>query len=99
MIIKILLTLFYLLLFNFLIYRFRKFQFRNYKPFVTHLIFNLKFVVGIFIWLIYTFYYKDLQNNDVHKFYNDAILLHDVAYENPKAFFQLMTYHDGSFNE
>ena len=87
---EIFLTAFYLLFFNLLIYRFRIFQFKNFKPFVTHVLFNLKFVVGIFIWFIYTFYYKDVQNNDVHKFYNDALILDSTANENPQAFFQLL---------
>jgi hypothetical protein len=84
---EILLTTLYLLLFNFLIYRFRMFQFRNYKPFITHLLFNLKFVAGIGLWLIYTFYYKETWKNDVHKFYNDALVLRDVADKIPGHFF------------
>ncbi len=87
---EIFLTVFYLVLFNALIFRFKIFQFKNFKPLVTHVLFNLKFVVGIFIWFIYTFYYKDVQNNDVHKFYNDALILRTVANENPRAFFQLL---------
>ncbi|MES2621964.1 MAG: hypothetical protein V4615_14030 [Bacteroidota bacterium] len=99
MIVKILLTVFYLLLFNFLIYRYKLFQFKNFSPFITHVVFNLKFAVGIFIWLIYTFYYKELQNNDIHKFYSDALILRDIAKENPKAFLQLLTIDDGSVPE
>ncbi len=90
MIKEILLTLFYLFFFNFLLYRFKKFQFKNFKPLVTHLLFNLKFAVGIFIWVIYTFYYKDVQNNDVHKFYNDAFILNRAATEQPMVFAELM---------
>ncbi|MCX6198972.1 MAG: hypothetical protein NTY88_07090 [Bacteroidetes bacterium] len=87
---EIFLTAFYLVLFNALIFRFRIFQFKNFKPLVTHVLFNLKFVVGIFIWFIYSFYYKDVQNNDVHKFYNDALILRNTASENPQAFFQML---------
>jgi len=47
-------------------------------------------VVGILIWFIYTFYYKDVQNNDVHKFYNDALILNRAATEHPIAFVELM---------
>lgn len=99
MIKETLLTLFYLLFFNFLIYRFPKFQFRNFKSIVTHIIFNLKFVVGIFIWVIYTFYYKDVQNNDVHKFYTDALVLRNMANENPKAFCTLLFKNDEGLSE
>lgn len=88
---SILLTLFYLALFNFLLYRFKGLRFKHFKPFITYLLFNLKFVVGILIWFIYTFYYKDVQNNDVHKFYTDALVVREAASENPKAFFELMT--------
>jgi hypothetical protein len=86
---EILLTLFYFLLFNFLIYRFRIFQFDSFKPFVTSILFNLKFLAGIFIWFIYTFYYTDVQNNDAHKFYNDALILRDVAQQSPTDFLQI----------
>ena len=88
---QILLTLFYLLLFNFIIARSKKLQFKNFKPLVTHALFNLKFITGIFIWVIYTFYYKDVQNNDVHKFYSDALILRNVATESPKDFLSLIT--------
>lgn len=87
---EIFLTALFLLFFNLLIYRFKIFQFKNFKPIVTYILFNLKFVIGIFIWFIYTFYYKDVQNNDVHKFYNDALVLRNAAKENPQPFFQLL---------
>jgi hypothetical protein len=87
----LLVTLFYLLFFNFLITRYGRLQFKNFKPFVTTAMFNLKFLTGIFIWVIYTFYYKDVQNNDVHKFYNDAVVLRNLAGESPKDFVQIMS--------
>lgn len=48
-------------------------------------------MAGLLIWAVYTFYYKDVANNDVHKFYNDAVVLHHVLYKDSKAFIQLMT--------
>lgn len=90
MIKEILVTLFYLILFNFLLYRFKRLQFKSFRPFVTNVLFNLKFLVGIFIWFVYTFYYKDVQNNDIHKFYKDALIINDVAYNAPAAFANLM---------
>lgn len=92
MIKEALFTLLYLGLFNFLIYKFKRLQFKSYKPFVTFLLFNAKFVVGIFIWFIYTFYYKDVQNNDVHKFYTDALTLHEIREYNPQVFSDLMIF-------
>jgi len=98
----ILLTVFYLVLFNFLIARFRRLRFRNFKPVVTIALFNLKFLTGIFIWCIYTFYYKDVQNNDVHKFYSDAVVLRNVASEAPGDFVQIISgvgSNDASFDK
>lgn len=91
MLFAVLLTLFYLLLFNFIIYRFGIFQIKQLKPAATIILFNLKFLTGIFIWAVYTFYYKDIENNDVHKFYNDAIVLNNSFSSNPHAFMCLMT--------
>lgn len=90
MIKTVLLTLFYLLLFNGLISRFAFLQLHRCKPFVTLLLFNTKFITGIFIWAIYTFYYTDTANNDVHKFYNDALVLKQAVHENPQVFTDLM---------
>ena len=90
---EILFTLFYLLLFNLLIVRFSQLRFKNFRPFVTHALFNLKFITGIVIWIIYTFYYKDVQNNDVHKFYSDALILRNVATESPSDFVSIITGH------
>lgn len=90
MVLKIIWTLFYLFLFNFLIYRFRIFQFSSFKTWVTHLIFNLKFVVGILMWVVYTFYYTDIESNDIHKFYSDALTLHEIREENPSTFWLMI---------
>lgn len=87
----LLITVFYLLLFNFILFRIPKLQFKNFKPIVTPLLFNIKFITGILIWGIYTFYYKDLQNNDIHKFYNDALVLRQAANESPKDFLKIVS--------
>lgn len=87
---SVLVTGVYLLIFNLLIYRFRLFQFRSFRPWVTLLVYNLKFAVGVLIWAVYTFYYTDLENNDVHKFYRDAQTLHEIRAKDPALFNRLM---------
>jgi|ERR1043165_450833 hypothetical protein len=87
---EVTLTLFFLGVFNFLIYRFKVFQFRSFKPLVSVFLFNLKFLTGIFIWFVYTFYYPDTKNNDVHKFYRDALVLRDMAGKQPTSFLMMM---------
>lgn len=46
-------------------------------------------MAGILLWVVYTFYYTDIANNDVHKFYNDALVLNSAIIQ-PKAFAKLM---------
>lgn len=96
---ELLVTLFYLIVLNVLIYRYRRLQFNSFKPYVTHIVFNLKFLTGIFIWMVYTFYYKDIQNNDIHKFYNDALTLHEIRENNPTAFREIMVLGKAYFEK
>lgn len=91
---EILLTFLYWLLFNFLICRFLSLQFKGFKTWVTVALFNAKFAAGIFIWLVYTFYYTDTGRNDVHKFYNNAVVLRHIADKNPRAFTDLFLSGD-----
>lgn len=83
-------TALYLFVFNFLLLRFRTLQLNAFKPWVTAAVFNLKFVAGLLIWAVYTFYYKDVENNDVHKFYKDAVVLHEAAIKAPGVFLHLL---------
>ncbi len=84
-------TLAYLLLFNILLFRVKALQFKAFNPWVTLLLFNTKFVAGLAVWGIYTFYYGDLQNNDIHKFYNDALVLNQLGREHPVSYLKLFT--------
>lgn len=90
---EILFTLFYLALFNFIIHRFRLFQFKNFEPFITHLLFNLKFAAGISAWLVFTAYYH---NGDMQKFYEEGLKLHEVAQHRPADFVNILT---GNYKE
>lgn len=83
-------TALYLFVFNFLLLRFRKLQLSAFRPWVTAAVFNLKFLAGLLIWAVYTFYYKDVENNDVHKFYKDAVVLHEAAIKAPGVFLHLL---------
>lgn len=84
------LTIFYLALFNFFIHRFRWLQLSHFKPWVSLALFNAKFLAGILLWAVYTFYYTDTANSDIHKFYNDAVMLRNVANEDFEDFAKLL---------
>ncbi|MFN8322395.1 MAG: hypothetical protein U0T74_07015 [Chitinophagales bacterium] len=95
---ELLLTLLYLLLANLLIFRFKRLQFSAFKPFVTVLIFNIKFLVGILVWMIYTFYYSNYRHSDIHKFYQDALVLNSLAHEHPVSFAKILVNKYDSFS-
>lgn len=86
----VLFTGFYYVLFNFLLYRFRCLQLSALRPWVTLAFFHLKFAAGLLIWAIYTFYYTDIQNNDAHKYYTDAVVLHQYGARQPLAFAKIV---------
>lgn len=87
----LLLTAFYFLLFNYIIYRFKAFQLHGFKAWVSNALFNIKFIAGLFIWAIYTFYYTDKTTSDIHKFYTDAQVIYSALPENPSAYFELLS--------
>lgn len=90
------LTIFYLALLNFFVHSFRWLQLSHFKPWVSLALFNAKFLAGILLWAVYTFYYTDTANSDIHKFYNDALILRNVADENVAAFTKLMLGREDS---
>ncbi len=98
MLYAVLLTSFYLLLFNILLYRFGMFQLPRLKPWLTLALFNLKFLAGVFSWAVYTFYYTDVKNNDVHKYYSDAVILQQYGVQNPLSFAKVMVGDDGALD-
>lgn len=50
----------------------------------------VKIVASIFCWYIYTFYYTDLKVNDIYKYFNDGITLHNLAVNSPSNFLNLI---------
>jgi hypothetical protein len=87
---KILVSAFYLFGFNLIVWKWNAIQFRYFKPIVSVAFFNLKVLAGVGLWLIYTFYYKDIARNDAHKYFNDAVTLQEIRNENASAFCELM---------
>lgn len=87
---EILFSALYFLLFNFVVVKNKRFQLSAFKPWVSVALLNAKFLAGLCLWLIYTFYYTDTANNDAHKFYKDALVLQEVKSESPKAYYTLL---------
>lgn len=82
------LPLFYLILFNWLIVRFRFFHLPDFGYKASLFAFNLKFLTGIIIWFVYTYYYTR-STSDQYKYFEDAAIMFDAFKQNPAYFFDL----------
>jgi hypothetical protein len=89
--VSIVITILFLLAFNYLLLRFDVLQFKSFRPEVTLLLFNMKFLAGLSIWWVYTFYYTDTRQNDVYKFYRDAEVINTLLVQHPSSFFKMLT--------
>ena len=45
-------------------------------------LFTLKFIIGISVYYVYTYYYTDRKTADVFKYFDDAKYLYDHVYHN-----------------
>jgi hypothetical protein len=86
----ILLVILFFSFFCYLIFRFRIFQFKPFSPWVSLVFYIGKLMVGLLVWVIYTLYYTDTKQNDIHKFFADAQALHETAFKNSDAYIDLM---------
>ncbi len=66
------------------------FQFENLPKWFTPFLFLTKIAAAFALWAVYTFYYTDLENNDIYKYFNDAKIVHHSFSENKTAFYGLM---------
>jgi len=85
-----LLSILYLLVFCWLIYHCKTFQFKILAPGWSVFAFGWKMMASLFVWAVYTFYYTNTKQNDIHKFFADATALHQTAARNPKAYRDLL---------
>ncbi len=80
----------YIVLLCFLIYRSRWFQGLGIKR--SHLIglFLLKFIVGVGLTALYTYYYDSRENADVYKYFDDSMILYHALAEQPADYFRMI---------
>lgn len=74
----------------FLIYKSSFFHFESISKRIVTASLLVKLLASIFCWFIYTYYYTDLQLNDIYKYYNDGIILRNLAIDSPSNFFNLI---------
>jgi hypothetical protein len=54
-------------------------------------LFVIKWIAGTALILIYTYYYPDRHTADIYKYYDDAVVINSALFEDPIAYFQLVS--------
>jgi len=88
---EILLTIFYTSIFIFLIYKFRFFKIDSVSRTAICIVFVLKICAGIFLFCIYTFYYRNRSEADIFKYFDDSRAIHQALHDKPVDYFKMMT--------
>lgn len=89
MFLEITLSLFYTLIFLFLIKKVRFFEIEGLSRKFISFIFILKIIVGVILWIIYTFYYTNNMGGDVNLYFMDGNVMFNALLDKPKDFFQM----------
>lgn len=87
---EILLLLAYSSFFIFLIHRLRFFQASGLSGRSLSLVFILKIVFGLLLWVIYTYYYPNRATADIYKYFDDSAILFDALKTNPLHYFKML---------
>ena len=91
---EVLLSISYICFFLFLIKRLRFFKTANLPFWLLGGIFILKLASGIFMTLIYTYYYTDRSTADIFRYFDDSQVLYQSFFANPlDGFRMLIGYH------
>jgi hypothetical protein len=77
----------YALLLTWVIYRAPFFKVEGLKSTHLSMVFLLKVLAGVTLYLIYTYYYTDRSKADVYRFYDDSAALYQLLFTHPKEFF------------
>lgn len=90
-IIHVALYVFYLLVFLWLIHRLKFFKTDELPVQPWQFFFLLKVIAGVSLTLLYTFYYTNAGRADIYRYFNDSRIIADVLFQNPKAWWHIMT--------
>jgi len=81
----------YLATFLCLIYRGKFFDLEGTNKKHFAFFFLLKVVAGVFLTLIYTYYYTDRAKADIYRFFNDSKIISPLLFSQPVAWLKIMT--------
>lgn len=52
--------------------------------------FLIKILFGFAVWCVYTFYYTERANNDIFRFFDDAVIMFNAIYHHPMHYVQMV---------
>jgi len=90
LLLEILLTIIYTLIFIVLIFRMKFFEVAILSKPIISLIFIIKILAGIFLYLIYTYYYNDRTTADIFKYFDDSKIMFDALLSRPVDYFKMI---------
>lgn len=93
---EIIITILYTALFILFIYKMRFFYIDGISKKTLSAIFILKILAGIFLILIYKYYYQTRSNADVFKYFDDGNIIFSAIYNNPLDYLRMVTGIDAN---
>lgn len=90
-IIQIALLFFWFTVAVFALRKFSVFRIAGLQPNFISALFVIKWIAGTLLILIYTYYYPDRHTADIYKYYDDAVVINSALFQDPSAYFQLIS--------
>ncbi|MBO4582048.1 MAG: hypothetical protein J5701_07180 [Bacteroidales bacterium] len=87
---EVILTLFYTVVFMVLIYKLPYFQSKNISSRLLCLLFGLKVLAGVSMYLVYTYYYPDRSQADIFRYFDDAKVIYNALPERPADYLRIL---------
>lgn len=85
----------YILLFSWLIYKMKFFHFKEVSRRWILFAFLIKIIAGFALTSLYTFHYKDEKTGDIHKYFDDGVVLYSALESGqPSDYFKMLSSFD-----
>ncbi|MEI6764794.1 MAG: hypothetical protein WCM76_04075 [Bacteroidota bacterium] len=67
------------------------FQIDGFSPRAVSVVFLIKVIAGVVLYIIYSHYYTDRNTADIFKYFDDSKVMYDTLFTKPRDFFQMIT--------
>lgn len=88
-------AIFYILLFSWLIFKMKFFHFKEVSKRWILFAFLIKIIAGFALTSLYTFHYKDEKTGDIHKYFEDGVVMFSALESGqPSDYFKMLSSYD-----